>query len=69
MPRSRAPTSNDPLGRTTTAVEAADTSPLAEGGLVRRVLGVVEGSEHPVATRQQLTTVRTDQLFEGLGVT
>jgi hypothetical protein len=36
---------------------------------VRRVLGVVEGSEHPVATRQQLTKVMTDQLFEGLGVT
>src|SRR5262249_2538440 len=58
----------EPGADETALVEAADAAPRARERLLHRVLGVVEGAEHPVAVREQLAAVRRHQLLEGVGV-
>src|SRR5256885_1456869 len=49
-------------------VEAADAAPRAYERVLHRVLGVVQGAEHPVAVGLQFAAVRRYQLLEGAGV-
>src|SRR5258705_3036838 len=66
-----APVSRDlvePCADETALVEAADAAPRARERVLHRILGVVQGAEHPVAVGLQLAAVRRYQLLEGAGV-
>ena len=45
--------------------EAREAAPNAKQGLLKRVLGVVQRTEHPVAMRMQAGAIGLDELAEG----
>jgi hypothetical protein len=49
-------------------VEPVERPPGPDEGLLQRVVGVMDGAEHPVAVRVDLGAYRRDQGGEGLGV-
>ena len=59
----------EPGAQRAAALEPADRAPGAQHRLLHRVLGIVQGAEHPVGVRLELAAVGREQALEGVLVT